>query len=101
MSYKTDFNTVYHNKVNISTNKKGGAYSAPTSISGPSLKRNANRTKEKVVVMKKYTDKELAAMSQEELKALQGKAPAENKLLGQRIEKILTNVLHPTAVDGK
>lgn len=32
---------------------------------------------------------------------LQGKAPAENKLLGQRIEKILTNVLHPTAVDGK
>ncbi len=51
--------------------------------------------------MKKYTDKELAAMSQEELKALQGKTPAENKLLGQRIEKILTNVLHPTAVDGK
>lgn len=40
MSYKTDFNTVYHNNVNISTNKKGGAYSAPTSMSVPSLKRN-------------------------------------------------------------
>ena len=51
--------------------------------------------------MKKYTDKELAAMSQEELKALQEKALEENKLLGQRIEKILTNVLHQTAVDGK
>ena len=53
------------------------------------------------LLWKKYTDKELAAMSQEELKTLQGKAPAENKLLGQRIEKILTNVLHQTAVDGK
>ena len=51
--------------------------------------------------MKKYTDKELAAMSQEELKALQEKALEENKLLGQQIEKILTNVLHQTAVDGK
>ena len=40
MSYKTDFSTVYHNNVNISTNKKGGAYSAPTSMSVPSLKRN-------------------------------------------------------------
>lgn len=40
MSYKTDFNTVYHNDVNISTNKKGGAYSVPTSMSVPSLKRN-------------------------------------------------------------
>ena len=87
--------------MNISTNKKGGAYSAPTSISVPSLKRNANRTKEKVVVMKKYTDKELAAMSQEELKALQEKALEENKLLGQQIEKILANSSHPTAVDGK
>ncbi len=37
--------------------------------------------------MKKYTDKELAAMSQEELKALQEKALEENKLLGQQIEK--------------
>ena len=53
------------------------------------------------LLWKKYTDKELAAMSQEELKTLQGKAPAENKLLGQRIEKILTNVSHQTAVDGK
>ena len=40
VSYKTDFGTVYHNNVNISTNKKGGAYSAPTSMSVPSLKRN-------------------------------------------------------------
>lgn len=40
MSYKTDFNTVYHNNVDISTNKKGGAYSAPTSMFVPSLKRN-------------------------------------------------------------
>ena len=51
--------------------------------------------------MKKYTDKELAAMSQEELKALQEKALKENKLLGQQIEKILANSSHPTAVDGK
>ena len=50
--------------------------------------------------MKKYTDKELAAMSQEELKALQEKALEENKLLGQQIEKILANSSHPTAVDG-
>ena len=57
--------------------------------------------KEKVVVMKKYADKELAAMSQEELKALQEKASEENELLGQQIEKILANALHPTAVDGK
>ena len=49
----------------------------------------------KVVVMKKYTDKELAAMSQEELKALQEKALEENKLLGQQIEKILANASHP------
>ena len=40
MSYKTDFSTVYHNNVNISINKKGGAYSAPTLMSVPSLKRN-------------------------------------------------------------
>lgn len=51
--------------------------------------------------MKKYTDKELAAMSQEELKALQEKALEENKLLGQQIEKILANSSRPTAVDGK
>ena len=51
--------------------------------------------------MKKYTDKELAAMSQEELKALQEKALEENKLLGQQIEKILAISSHPTAVDGK
>lgn len=51
--------------------------------------------------MKKYTDKELAAMSQEELKALQEKALEENKLLGQQIEKILANSSHQTAVDGK
>ena len=51
--------------------------------------------------MKKYTDKELAAMSQEELKALQEKALKENKLLGQQIEKILATSSHPTAVDGK
>ena len=57
--------------------------------------------KEKVVVMKKYADKELAAMSQEELKDLQEKALEENELLGQQIEKILANALHPTAVDGK
>ena len=57
--------------------------------------------KEKVVVMKKYADKELAAMSQEELMALQEKALEENELLGQQIEKILANALHPTAVDGK
>lgn len=57
--------------------------------------------KEKVVVTKKYTDKELAAISQEELRALQEKALEENELLGQQIEKILANALHPTAVDGK
>lgn len=51
--------------------------------------------------MKKYTDKELAAMSQAELKALQEKALEENKLLGQQIEIILANASHPTAVDGK
>ena len=51
--------------------------------------------------MKKYTDKELAAMSQEELKVLQEKALEENKLLGQQSEKILANSSHPTAVDGK
>ena len=51
--------------------------------------------------MKKYTDKELAAMSQEELKALQEKALEENKLLGQQIEKIRAPSSHPTAVDGK
>ena len=51
--------------------------------------------------MKKYTDKELAAMSQEELKVLQEKALEENKLLEQQIEKILANSSHPTAVDGK
>lgn len=53
------------------------------------------------MVMKKYTDKELAAMSQEKLKALQEKALEENELLGQQIEKIFANALHPTAVDGK
>lgn len=57
--------------------------------------------KEKMVVMKEYTDKELAAMSQEELKALQEKALEENKLLGQQIEKILANASHLTTVDGK
>lgn len=51
--------------------------------------------------MKKYADKELAAMSQEELKALQEKALEENKLLGQQIEKILANASHLTTVDGK
>ena len=56
---------------------------------------------EKMVVMKEYTDKELAAMSQEELKALQEKALEENKLLGQQIEKILANASHLTTVDGK
>lgn len=57
--------------------------------------------KEKMVVMKEYTDKELAVMSQEELKALQEKALEENKLLGQQIEKILANASHLTTVDGK
>ncbi len=57
--------------------------------------------KEKMVVTKEYTDKELAAMSQEELKALQEKALEENKLLGQQIEKILANASHLTTVDGK
>lgn len=51
--------------------------------------------------MKKYTDKELAAMSQEELKALQETALEENKLLGEQIEKILANASYLTAVDGK
>ena len=60
-----------------------------------------NRMKEKMVVTKEYTDKELAAMSQEELKALQEKALEENKLLGQQIEKILANASHLTTVDGK
>lgn len=50
--------------------------------------------------MKKYTDKELAEMSKEELKALQEKALEENKLLGQQIEKILANASYLTAVDG-
>ena len=57
--------------------------------------------KEKMVVTKEYTDKELAAMSQEELQALQEKALEENKLLGQQIEKILANASHLTTVDGK
>ncbi len=57
--------------------------------------------KEKMVVTKEYTDKELAAMSQEELKALQEKALEKNKLLGQQIEKILANASHLTTVDGK
>ena len=57
--------------------------------------------KEKMVVTKEYPDKELAAMSQEELKALQEKALEENKLLGQQIEKILANASHLTTVDGK
>lgn len=57
--------------------------------------------KEKMVVTKEYTDKELAVMSQEELKALQEKALEENKLLGQQIEKILANASHLTTVDGK
>ena len=57
--------------------------------------------KEKMVVTKEYTDKELAARSQEELKALQEKALEENKLLGQQIEKILANASHLTTVDGK
>ena len=57
--------------------------------------------KVKMVVTKEYTDKELAAMSQEELKALQEKALEENKLLGQQIEKILANASHLTTVDGK
>ena len=57
--------------------------------------------KEKMVVTEEYTDKELAAMSQEELKALQEKALEENKLLGQQIEKILANASHLTTVDGK
>lgn len=47
--------------------------------------------------MKKYTDKELAAMSQEELKALQEMALEENKLLGEQIEKILANASYLTA----
>lgn len=40
-------------------------------------------------------------MSQEELRDFQEKALEENELLGQQIEKILANALHPTAVDGK
>lgn len=51
--------------------------------------------------MKRYNDKELAAMSQEELKILQEKALKENERLGQQIETILVNNLHLTAFESK
>ena len=51
--------------------------------------------------MKSYTDKELATMSQEELKALQEKALKENERLGHQIETIVVNNSHLTVVEGK
>ena len=46
--------------------------------------------------MKSYTDKELATMSQEELKALQEKALKENERLGEAVKYSVSMGMKPS-----